>query len=134
MGTIYHGWLESIYGGSIINGNEKTIKLLDVLDKGFFFHCLRISNISSRVCFIDLRRCLHLTNSRTYGNLESGAPRYGKLHQTQWLLNAIQDRCKALWNLDKNMTIDEMMICYKGTYCSIRQYMPKKLEKWGLKV
>jgi hypothetical protein len=38
------------------------------------------------------------------------------------------------WYLGKFITIDEMMIRYKGTYSPIRQYMPKKPQKWGLKV
>jgi len=39
-----------------------------------------------------------------------------------------------LWNVGKFLTVDEMMICYKGTYCPARQYMPQKPQKWGLKV
>jgi hypothetical protein len=38
------------------------------------------------------------------------------------------------WNLRKYVTIDEMMIWYKGSYCSARQYMPNKPKKWGVKV
>ena len=49
-------------------------------------------------------------------------------------MDAIRDRCKVAWNLGKTITINEMMIKYKGTYCPICQYMPNKLEKWGLKV
>ena len=26
------------------------------------------------------------------------------------------------------------MTCYKGTYCPLRQYMPQKPQKWGIKV
>jgi hypothetical protein len=33
------------------------------------------------------------------------------------------------WSLGKFITIDEMMVRYKGSYCPIRQYMPKKPEK-----
>ena len=39
-----------------------------------------------------------------------------------------------IWNLEKIVTIDEMMIHLKKTYCLIRQYMPNKSQKWGLKV
>ena len=39
-----------------------------------------------------------------------------------------------MWNLGDKVTIDEMMIQYKGKYCGIRQYMPKKPTKWGIKV
>jgi hypothetical protein len=38
------------------------------------------------------------------------------------------------WNFGKYVTIDEMMIWYKGSYCLVCQYMPNKLEKWGVKV
>jgi hypothetical protein len=37
------------------------------------------------------------------------------------------------WSLGKFLTIDEMMVHYKGSYSPIRQYMPKKPEKWGIK-
>jgi hypothetical protein len=36
--------------------------------------------------------------------------------------------------LGKMCTIDEMMIRYKGTYCPLRQYMPQKPQKWGIKI
>ena len=59
---------------------------------------------------------------------------YDKCRQTQWLINSIKAAYKAQWSLGKFITIDEMMIRYKGLYCPIRQYMPKKPEKWGVKL
>jgi hypothetical protein len=44
------------------------------------------------------------------------------------------ERCNAQWNVGQFITIDEMMVRYKGSYCPARQYMPKKPQKWGLKV
>lgn len=36
---------------------------------------------------------------------------------------------------EKKMSIDEMMIPYKGTRAgSLRHYMPKKPKKWGIKI
>jgi hypothetical protein len=35
--------------------------------------------------------------------------------------------------LGKLLTIDEMMVRYKGSYYPIQQYMTKKPEKWGIK-
>jgi hypothetical protein len=37
------------------------------------------------------------------------------------------------WSLGKFVTIDEMMVRYKGSYCPTGKYMPKKPEKWGIK-
>lgn len=59
---------------------------------------------------------------------------YDKIHQTRWLMDAIQESCKAAWNLRKNLTIEEMMIRYKDTHNPICQYIPNKPQKWGLKV
>jgi hypothetical protein len=50
------------------------------------------------------------------------------------LINAIRGAYKREWNLGQYVTIDETMVKYKGTYCSARQYMPKKPIKWGFKV
>jgi hypothetical protein len=44
------------------------------------------------------------------------------------------ERCNSQWNVDQFITIDEMMVRYKGSYCPACQYMPKKPQKWGLKV
>ena len=58
---------------------------------------------------------------------------YDKLRQVRWLVNEIQYACTREWSLEKFLTIDEMMVHYKGSYCPIRQYMPKKPKKWGIK-
>jgi hypothetical protein len=50
------------------------------------------------------------------------------------LINSIRESCKKAWNLGKYLTINEMMIRYKGSYCPSRQYMPNKPEKWDTKV
>ena len=81
-----------------------------------------------------LRRCLQITNRKMYEDTDKNDPRYDKVHQIQWFLNAICNRCKAVWNLGRILTIDEMMIFYKRTYFPIRQYMLNKCQKWGLKV
>lgn len=49
-------------------------------------------------------------------------------------MNEVRDYCKLVWSLGKFLTIDEMMIRYKGSYCPARQYMPKKPQKWCIKV
>jgi hypothetical protein len=52
----------------------------------------------------------------------------------QWLVDKIRDACKVVWSLGKYLAIHKMMICYKVSYSPIRQYMPNKPQKWGLKV
>lgn len=58
---------------------------------------------------------------------------FGKMYQTRWLIDAIRRACKGdHWKLAKYITIDEMMVKYKGSYCWLRQYTSKKLVKWEL--
>jgi hypothetical protein len=77
---------------------------------------------------------LHITNLATYANVERGSPGFDKLRQVRWLVEEIRENCKKVWALGKFLTIDEMMVRYKGTYSPIRQYMPNKPQKWGLKI
>jgi hypothetical protein len=101
--------------------------------KGSFFHCPIISSIFSRDRFQAITKCLHLTNPNTYvTNREEVG--YDKMGQVRWLVDAIRGACMREYSLGKYVTVDEMMIRYKGSYCPARQYMPNKPEKWGVKV
>ena len=102
--------------------------------EGSFFHCLTISNIMTHERFCEIRRCLHITNPEVYEHIQKGEPDYDKMHQTRWLVDEIRKACMREWSLGKYLTIDEMMICYKGSYCLACHYMLKKPEKWGIKV
>ena len=61
-------------------------------------------------------------------------PRYDKIRQVREVVNSMKNNFITAWKLGKFLTVDEMMIQYKGTYCSAYQYMPKKPQKWGIKV
>ena len=89
------------------------------MNEGSIFHCPIISKTMSHDCFKALTRCFHITNPTAYVR-EKGLPDYDKLRQTRWLVDSIRESCKRVWQLGKMCTIDEMMICYKGTYCPLR--------------
>ena len=101
---------------------------------GSIFHCPIISDIMSRDRFTQLRRCFHVTNPQTYAHIGRGDVEYDKMRQTRQLINHIRNAFRIQWNLGKMVTVDEMMVQYKGTYCPVRQYMPKKPCKWGIKI
>ena len=44
-------------------------------------------------------------------------------------MDEIKKACMKEWILGEYITIDEMMVHYKGTYCSACQYMPKNPQK-----
>jgi hypothetical protein len=49
-------------------------------------------------------------------------------------MDEIREACKKAYWLGKFICIDEMMVQYKGKCCLLRQYMPKKPKKWGIKI
>ena len=82
---------------------------------GSIFHCSMVSNVMNWSQFKDLRCCMHLTNPEEFTHVVRGDPAYDKMHQIRWLVNDIRDACKHEWKLGKHLTIDEMMVRYKGS-------------------
>jgi hypothetical protein len=65
---------------------------------------------------------------------DRSSPTYDKLHKVRWMIDEVRSRFRAMWSPNQQMTVDEGMIMYKGKYCPIRQYMPKKSIRFGIKV
>ena len=97
------------------------------------YHCGIVSSMMSRDRFESITRCLHLTPESSREGDKSD-PSYDKIWKVRWLANEVRDACATLWNANVALTVDETMIRYKGKYCPIRQYMPKKPTKFGVKV
>jgi hypothetical protein len=128
----YCGLFESIYCSTHIYGHQTATKFKVYWHReGSFFHCPIISNIMTCERFCEIRRCRHITNPAQYEHIQKGKPGYDKMRQTRWLVDEIRKACMKEWSLGKYLTIDEMMIHYKRSYCPARQYMPKKPEKLG---
>jgi hypothetical protein len=88
--------------------------------EGSFFHCPTISNIMTRERFKEFIRCLHITNPDTYAHIGRGDPGYDKIKQVRWFVDEIKSTSMKKWSLGKFLTIDEMMVRYKESYCPIR--------------
>lgn len=101
--------------------------------KESIFYCSTISNLMTRTRFFSIMKCFYITNPNNYVR-DKGLSEYDKLGQVQWLKNSIRDNCKRVWNLGKYCSVEKMMVRYKGTYCPLRQYMPEKPQKCGIKV
>ena len=50
------------------------------------------------------------------------------------MIDEVHNRFQAIWSPNQQMTVDEEIIMYKGKYCPIRKYMPKKPIRFGIKV
>jgi hypothetical protein len=126
--------LKAFYAISIFMGLKKQPNVKTYWQrKGSFFHCPMISQIFTQDRHQQITKCLHITNLASYvANREE--PGYDKMGQVRWLVDKIREACMREWTLGKYITVDEMMIRYKGSYCPARQYMPKKPQKWVIKV
>jgi hypothetical protein len=80
-----------------------------------------------------INRCLHVTNAPVCEQ-DHDSPTYDKLHKLWWMIDEVKERFKAMWSPNQQLTVDESMVMYKGKYCPMRQYMPKKPVRFGIKV
>ena len=72
-----------------------------------------------------LTKCLHLTSPPSYID-DPLLPGYDKMRQVRPVMDIVRLNFMSAWQLGPFLTIDEMMIRYKGSYCPARLYMPKK--------
>jgi hypothetical protein len=68
---------------------------------------------------MQLERCLYIINPANYEHFEKRDLHYEKLRQVQWLVDDICNVCIQKWSLGKLLTIDKIMVSYKGSYCPI---------------
>jgi hypothetical protein len=97
------------------------------------FNCPIISRLMIRDRYEFITRCLHVENAPP-DVCDRSSPNYDKLHKVRWMLDEVQERFKVIWSPNQQLTVDEGMVMYKGIYCPIRQYMPKKPIRLGIKV
>jgi hypothetical protein len=131
---VREGELRAFMGVRLCMGMRKqpNIKTFWVGDDDLF-HCSKISSLFIRKRFETLNKCLHLTNMED-GISDRNSPNYDKVGQCRLLIDVIRRAYKSAWQLGAYCTIDELMVCYKGSYCPIWQYLPMKPEKWGIKI
>ena len=62
-----------------------------------------------------------------------GSPHFDRLYKVRPVLDRVVDAFKVHYKPQKNLSIDESMVGFKGRLAWI-QYMPKKPRKWGIKI
>ena len=85
-----------------------------------------ITDVMGLKRYESLRRFLH-ANDNTKRDENSG-----KLFKVEPVINAVRDNCAKI-EQECNQSIDEQMIPAKTKKSGIRQYMSKKIHKWGFK-
>jgi hypothetical protein len=98
-----------------------------------FLYCELISSIMSLGRWEQIMRCLHLVdNSSIVRDVKD--PRFDRIAKTRWLVEMFVRVSRDIYNLEREITVDECVIPYKGRYCFIRQFMPDKPVRFGIKV
>ncbi|XP_044585038.1 piggyBac transposable element-derived protein 4-like [Cotesia glomerata] len=95
-----------------------------------FVECPMIKKAMSYKRFKAINRYLHFNDNKKMPPLKS--PDYDRLYKIRPLLN-ILDKFKYFYRPDRDLSVDEAMIAYKGNF-SAKQYMKDKPTSWGLKM
>ena len=86
--------------------------------------------IMSRDRFLLVMKFLHLAdNSRMVPREQPG---HSKIYKVEHVVNTLVNNYKSSYTLNKEISVDQSMISYKGRL-SFLQYMPKKPHTWGIK-
>ena len=72
MEAIDYRGFEGIHGPVIVYRNEKTTKLQNILNERHVFPVPKNYYYFLKGSFLELKRCLHLTNSKGERNIEMG--------------------------------------------------------------
>ena len=123
--------LKAFLGFQILMGLNKLPSVDDYWKQSQVYHYSPIADKISRRRYREISRYLHYSdNSKLALRGSAGYDRLGKIRP---LLEQIQSRCATLYKPSKHLAIDEAMIKFQGR-SSLKQYMPKKPIKRGIKV
>ena len=88
-----------------------------------------IADVMGRNRYKTLRRYLHVNDNSL---LEDETNKKNKLFKIQPVIDHVKFNCREI-QPEKDQSIDEQIIPAKTAYSGIRQYNPKKPNKWGFK-
>jgi hypothetical protein len=123
--------LEAFFGFMILMGLVKLPSFADYWKKDEVFHYSAVASRISRRRFFEIQRYLHFANNDLLAL--SGTPDYNKLGKVEPILDKLSERFREVYNLHRDVSIDEAMIPFKGR-STLKQYLPLKPVKRGIKV
>ena len=123
--------LESFMGFMIMMGLVRLPSLSDYWSKDPVFNQAAISSRITRTRFLNIKKYLHFADNQSLA--PRGTQQYDKLGKIRPVLEMLGKRFQTLYNLNREVAIDEAMIKFKGR-SAMKQYLPLKPIKRGLKV
>ena len=122
---------EAYIGFNILMGINSLPSLDDYWKRDSIYHYVPIADKISRERYREIARYLHFVDNSTLS--QPGSPSYDRLGKVRPLLSYLQARFSAVYNPSREISVDEAMIKFQGRSC-LKQYMPKKPIKRGIKV
>ena len=123
--------LSAFIGFMLLMGIVHLPSIVDYWKRDEVCHYAPVARRISRNRFFDIQRYLHFADNST--PTAPGTPEYKKLGKVQPIIDSLLERFQAVYNLHRDVSVDEAMVAFKGR-STLKQYMPKKPVKWGFKV
>ena len=123
--------LKAYFGFMIVMGLNQLPLLFDYWRRDPIYHYSPIASRISRNRFMEISRYLHFVDNTLL--LPRSDPNFDKLGKIQPITDHLKSKFLMLYRPTCHNTIDEAMIRFKGR-SSLKQYMPKKPVKRGIKV
>ena len=123
--------IEAYYAINLLMGVNPMHSFTDYCSRDDAYHCGAMTKRISRDRFKEISRYLHFADNSTLA--PSGTPRYDRLGKVRPLLEHLQERFKVVYNPGEHLAVDKAMIKFLGR-STLKQYMPKKPIKRGIKV
>lgn len=118
-------------GIMIMMGLVHVPSLHDYWKRDALYYCPPIADRMSRDRFLEIHKYIHFVNNDNV--TRPGDPQYDRLCKVRPVLEMIEQRFTDVYHPSRECAIDEAMVPYKGR-SSLKQYMPNKPVKRGLKV
>lgn len=121
--------LKTFIGLVLHMGTIRINRLQDYWKKHWLFNLSAFSNNMSRDRFMIILRCLHFNK-----NFLPGEPKPSdRLYKIRPLVNYFNTKMLEIYYPDKNLSLDESMVLWRGRLM-FRQYMKNKKHKYGVKL
>ena len=123
--------LRAFFGFSILMGINHLPAIDDYWSRDPHLRYAPIADRISRQRFRDISRYLHFVDNDHLA--PRGDPSYDRLGKVRPLIEHLSERFEDVYKPTQNVAVDEAMIKFQGR-SSLKQYMPMKPVKWGIKV
>ena len=123
--------LKAFFGFLILMGIDHLPSLNDYWSKDPLLHYAPVADRIPRLRFREITRYLHFVNNDDLS--PRGNPAHDRLGKVRPLISHLGNKFATLYDPSKEVSVDEAMIKFQGR-SSLKQYMPKKPIKRGIKV